>query len=62
MMGKWLRLNTIDRRKGFVAGLIGGAVGVLAMQAQWRILPQDAFDWASYSRETGKGARKLPAI
>ncbi len=61
-MGKWLRLNTIDRRKGFVAGLIGGAVGVLVMQAYWRILPQDAFDWLPHSREPVEAARKLPAI
>lgn len=61
-MAKRFQLNKIDRRKGLVAGLAGGAVGVVALQLYWRLLSPYAFDDVPSADEPLPFADKLPEI
>lgn len=56
------QLNKIDRRKGFVAGVAGGIVGVIALQLYWRYLPKGAFEQVPHADEPVAFADKLPEI
>jgi hypothetical protein len=56
------RLNKIDRRKGFAAGVLGGIVGVAALQLYWKLLPANAFGQLPHAEEPVAFADKLPEI
>lgn len=61
-MAHLIQLNKIDRRKGFVAGVLGGIVGAAALQLYWKLLPANAFEQLPNADEPVAFADKLPEI
>jgi hypothetical protein len=56
------RHEELDRRKAMVMGLIGGAVGVIAMRTYWQMLTPYAFHRVNNYWQALDVAEKLPAV
>jgi hypothetical protein len=57
-----IRLNPINRRKGLIAGMVGGMVGAFAMRTYWMLLAPDAFRQIPNRHKPVQVAQKLPEI